>query len=97
MAAEGTLFGWAFGDPGREADEAYLGTLRGQALENALQEAERKGVEADAATAVYTVVDDDGSLLNHGESGRGRVVVRCTIRVSGPGAADLHAEGPMNG
>jgi len=97
MADGSTVFGWAFGDPGREADEAYQQALRGSALENALQEASRKGVEADAATAAYTVVDDDGTLIDHGEAGRGRIVVRCTVQVSGPGAEKLRAEGPMNG
>jgi len=97
MTEASTVFGWAFGEPGRETDPAYQQDLRESALENALQEAARKGVEADAATAVYTVVDDDGSLIDHGESGRGRMVVRCTVQVSGPGAGRLHAEGPMNG
>lgn len=97
MAEASTVFGWAFGDPGREADEAYQQELRESALENALQEAGRKGVEADAATAAYTVVDGDGSLIDHGEAARGRIVVRCTVHVSGPGAEKLHAEGPMNG
>ncbi len=27
----------------------------------------------------------------------GKLVVRCTVHVEGPGAGKLHAEGPMNG
>ncbi|MFF2031038.1 hypothetical protein [Arthrobacter sp. NPDC058192] len=97
MDGNKTIFGWAFGDPARTGDEEYLATLRDESLENARQDAVRQGVQIDSGTAVFTVVSEDDSLIDAGESARGRITVRCTVHVEGPGAEDIHAEGPMNG
>ena len=35
--------------------------------------------------------------LDLGEAGQNRIVMRCTVDVTGPGAGQLRAEGPMNG
>ena len=97
MNGNKTIFGWAFGDPARAEDEEYLAALRDESLENARQDAARQGVQIDPGTAVFTVVSEDDSLIDPGESARGRITVRCTVHVEGPGAEDIHAEGPMNG
>ncbi|MDQ0756628.1 hypothetical protein [Arthrobacter sp. B3I4] len=92
-----TIFGWAFGDSARDADEEYLDTLRDDALKNARQDAARQGVQIDPGTAVFTLVPEGHSLIDAGESARGRITVRCTVQVVGPGAEEFRAEGPMNG
>lgn len=92
-----TIFGWAFGDSAREADEEYLDALRDESLENARQDAARQGVQIDPGTAAFTLVPEGQSLIDAGESARGRITVRCTVHVVGAGAKDFHAEGPMNG
>jgi hypothetical protein len=45
---------------------------------------------------VFTALSANDSLveLDHAP---GKLVVRCTVHVEGPGADKLHAEGPMNG
>lgn len=96
MENSGTLFGWAFGDTAREGDKAYVDGLRRQALENARRTAEAKGVAVEAGSEVFTVLNGDESLVEL-DNAPGRLVVRCTIHVTGPGADKLHAEGPMNG
>src|SRR4051794_25571793 len=97
MNGNNTIFGWAFGDSARAEDEEYLATIRDESLENARQDAARQGVHIDPSTAVFTVVSEDNSLIDAGESARGRITVRCTVHVEGPGAEEIHAEGPMNG
>ena len=97
MNGKNTIFGWAFGDSARAEDEEYLATLRHESLENARQDAARQGVQIDPSTAVFTVVSEDDSLIDAGEAARGRVTVRCTVHVEGPGADEIRAEGPMNG
>lgn len=92
----GTLFGWAFGDPARENDGTYISGLEKEAFENARQTAKAKGVSVVAGSEVFTSLSAHDSLveLDHAP---GKLVVRCTVHVEGPGAAKLHAEGPMNG
>lgn len=96
MENTGTLFGWAFGDPARQDDEAYMSGLEKEALENATETARAKGVAVVAGSEVFTALSANDSLveLDHAP---GRLVVRCTVHVEGPGAGELHAEGPMNG
>ncbi|MFP5365978.1 MAG: hypothetical protein ACLGIS_03800, partial [Actinomycetes bacterium] len=38
MGITGTLFGWAFGDPAREQENAYVKGLQDEALANATRE-----------------------------------------------------------
>jgi hypothetical protein len=97
MSRNATLFGWAFGDPGREDDAAYLDELRSAALRNAEETAAAKGLQVLAGTAVFALVSEEDTLIDGGESGHGRLVVRCTVDVAGPGADQVSAEGPMNG
>lgn len=96
MEDTGTLFGWAFGDPARENDDAYMAGLEKAALENAKATAEAKGVAVVAGSEVFTALSAADTLveLDHAP---GKLVVRCTVHVEGPGAGKLHAEGPMNG
>ena len=96
MENTGTLFGWAFGDPAHEDDAAYMAGLEKEALENATATAKAKGVTVVAGSEVFTALSANDSLveLDHAP---GKLVVRCTVHVEGPGAAKLHAEGPMNG
>ena len=97
MNGNNTIFGWAFGDSSRAEDDEYLAIIKDESLENARQDAARRGVQIDASTAVFTVVSEEDSLIDTGESARGRIAVRCTVHVEGPGAEKIHAEGPMNG
>jgi hypothetical protein len=97
MTRNSTLFGWAFGDPGRENDAAYLGELKDAALRNAAEVAAAKGLQVLPETAVFTTVSEAETLIDGGEAGHGKLVVRCTVDVAGPGAEDVRAEGPMNG
>ena len=96
MENTGTLFGWAFGDPARQDDESYLAGLEKEALENATATAKAKGVTVVKGSAVFTALSAHDSLveLDHAP---GKLVVRCTVHVEGPGAGKMHAEGPMNG
>ena len=96
MENTGTLFGWAFGDPARQDDDAYLARLEKEALENATATAKAKGVSVVAGSEVFTALSAHDSLveLDHAP---GTLVVRCTVHVEGPGAGKMHAEGPMNG
>ncbi len=96
METTGTLFGWAFGDPARENDGTYMAGLEEEALENARATAKAKGVTVVEESAVFTALSAHDSLveLDHAP---GKLVVRCTVHVEGPGAGKLHAEGPMNG
>lgn len=96
MGNAGTLFGWAFGDPARENDGSYVDGLQREALRNARETAEAKGVSAVPGSEVFTVLSGDDSLVEL-DNAPGRLVVRCTIHVEGPGAEKLRAEGPMNG
>ncbi|HAG60097.1 MAG TPA: hypothetical protein DIT15_11795 [Arthrobacter bacterium] len=96
METTGTLFGWAFGDTAREGDKAYVDGLRREALGNARRTAEAKGVAVEAGSEVFTVLNGDETLVEL-DTALGRLVVRCTVHVTGPGADRLHAEGPMNG
>lgn len=96
MENTGTLFGWAFGDPARVDEDKYLTGLENEALENARATAKAKGVTVVGGSEVFTALSARDSLveLDHAP---GKLVVRCTVHVTGPGAEKLHAEGPMNG
>lgn len=96
MENTGTLFGWAFGDPAREDEDAYVGNLQDEALANAWETAKAKGVAVVAGSQVFTVLSANDSLVEL-DNAPGKLVVRCTVHVEGPGAERLHAEGPMNG
>lgn len=96
MGYTGTLFGWAFGDPAREDDSTYVEGLQREALANARATAEAKGVSVVAGSEVFTVLSGNDSLVEL-ENAPGRLVVRSTVHVEGPGAEKLRAEGPMNG
>ncbi|MBE4719062.1 hypothetical protein [Pseudarthrobacter sp. AB1] len=92
----GTLFGWAFGDPARENNGAYVSGLEHEALQNATATARAKGVTVVNGSEVFTALSASDSLLEL-DHAPGKLVVRCTVHVTGPGARKLHAEGPMNG
>ncbi|MEE2523951.1 hypothetical protein V1639_04435 [Pseudarthrobacter sp. J75] len=94
--ATGSLFGWAFGDEARRGDAAYVKELKDQALENARATASAKGVEILSRSAAYTVVCAHDTILEL-DNAPDSLIVRCTVKVVGPGAEKLHAEGPMNG
>lgn len=96
MGNTGTLFGWAFGDPARQADNSYMAGLEREALGNATETARAKGVAVVHGSQVFTALSADESLVEL-EHAPGKLVVRCTIHVEGPGAEKLRAEGPMNG
>ena len=96
MGNTGTLFGWAFGDPARENESTYVEGLQNEALRNARKTAVAKGVAVVADSQVFTVLSADDSLVEL-ENAPGKLVVRCTVHVEGPGAEKLRAEGPMNG
>jgi len=97
MTRNSTLFGWAFGDPGRGNDAAYLADLQAAALRNAADTAAAKGLQILPETAVFNTVSEAETLIDGGEAGHGKLVVRCTVDVAGPGAEEVRAEGPMNG
>lgn len=92
----GTLFGWAFGDASREDDEPYVDTLRHEALENAQQAAASKNVSVEPGTETYTVLAPGETLVDF-HTAPDSLVVRCTVKLVGPGSEKIHAEGPMNG
>ena len=96
MENTGTLFGWAFGDPARQREGSYLAGLQKEALNNATETARAKGVAVVAGSEIFTALSAEDTLveLDHAP---GKLVVRCTVHVEGPGAGKLHAEGPMNG
>ena len=96
MENTGTLFGWAFGDPARQRDDSYMAGLQKEALNNATETARAKGVAVLEGSEVFTALSAEDILveLDHAP---GKLVVRCTVHVEGPGAGKLHAEGPMNG
>jgi len=96
MGMTGTLFGWAFGDPAREDDGTYVDGLQREALRNARETAQAKGVAAVAGSEVFTVLSGHDSLVEL-DNAPGQLVVRCTVHVEGPGAEKIRAEGPMNG
>ena len=96
MGVNGTLFGWAFGDRQWAGDSDYLDALKRKALDNARQEAAAKEVQPVTGSEVFTILEE-GETLASVESPQGDLVVRCTIHVSGPGAGELRAEGPING
>jgi hypothetical protein len=92
----GTLFGWAFGDPAKEHDGGYMSGLEKEALANATATANARGVRVVTGSEVFTSLSASDSLVEL-EHAPGKLVVRCTVHVEGPGAGKLHAEGPMNG
>jgi hypothetical protein len=96
MGTTGSLFGWAFGDPAREDDGKYVEGLEREALGNARDTAEAKGVAVVAGSEVFTVLSANDSLVEL-DNAPGQLVVRCTVHVEGPGAEKIRAEGPMNG
>jgi hypothetical protein len=96
MGTTGTLFGWAFGDASREDDEAYVDSLRREALENAKQDAASKKVSVEPGSETYTVLAPGETLVDI-HTAPNSLVVRCTVKLVGPGSEKFHAEGPMNG
>jgi hypothetical protein len=70
--------------------------LEREALGNATETARAKGVSVVPGSQVFTALSADESLVEL-ENAPGKLVVRCTIHVEGPGAEKLRAEGPMNG
>ena len=92
----GTLFGWAFGDVSRSGDEQYLDDLRREALANASQDAKSRGFDVEDGTESYTVINPADTLADV-HTAPDRLIVRCTVKLTGPGADQVHAEGPMNG
>lgn len=92
----GSLFGWAFGDDSRRGDTAYLRGLKERALDNAQSTAAARGLDIVSRSASYTVVRANDTLLEL-DNAPDSLIVRCTVNVTGPGAAQVHAEGPMNG
>lgn len=96
MNGSGTLFGWAFGDLSRSGDEAYLDELRRDALANATQDATSRGFGVEEGTEAYTVINP-GETLADVHTAPDQLIVRCTVKLTGPGADKVHAEGPMNG
>lgn len=96
MENTGTLFGWAFGDAYREDDDKYVDWLQREALDNARKTAEAKGLKVEAGSEVFTFLNANDTLVEH-DTAPDSLVVRCTVKVEGPGAGRLHAEGPMNG
>jgi hypothetical protein len=96
MNGTGTLFGWAFGDVTRSEDEAYLDELRSDALANATKDAESRGFEVEPGTETYTVINPHETLADLTTT-PDQLIVRCTVKLVGPGAENIHAEGPMNG
>jgi hypothetical protein len=96
METTGTLFGWSFGDSARKGDNKYVQVLQREALDNARQTAEARGLKVKAGSEVFTVLSANDSLVEL-DTAPDTLVVRCTVHVEGPGAGKLHAEGPMNG
>lgn len=96
MNGSGTLFGWAFGDLSRARDEAYLDELRRDALANATQDATSRGFDVEEGTETYAVINP-GETLADVHTAPDQLIVRCTVKLAGPGADKVHAEGPMNG
>lgn len=94
--ATGSLFGWAFGDEARRDDAAYVRGLKEQALDNARGVASSRGLDVLERSAAYTVVSAHDTVLEL-DNAPDSLIVRCTVKVTGPGAEKLHAEGPMNG
>lgn len=96
MDETGHLFGWAFGDLSKTDTPGYLQALEAAALENAKQDAASRGFEVQAGTEHFAVVEQGETLVDVGAA-PGGLIVRCTVAVTGPGAAGIHPEGPMNG
>ncbi|WCI09235.1 hypothetical protein PJ267_05270 [Arthrobacter sp. OVS8] len=96
MERPGTLFGWAFGDAARGDDPGYLDELRREALTNATQDAAKRGFKVVTGEESYAVLQAGETLVDV-ENAPDRLVVRCTVRLTGPGSEDVHAVGPMNG
>lgn len=96
MEKPGTLFGWAFGDAARADEPGYLDELRREALENAIQDADRRGFKVEAGEETYAVLQAGETLVDV-ENAPDRLVVRCTVKLTGPGSESVHAVGPMNG
>jgi hypothetical protein len=96
MENTGTLFGWAFGDAARKNDAKYVEELEHEALENARQTAEARGLAVKEGSVAFTLLNAHETLVEL-DTAPDSLVVRATVHVEGPGAAKLHAEGPMNG
>jgi len=96
MNGTGTLFGWAFGDSARSGDQSYLDELRREALANASQDAKSRGFDVQQGTESYTVINPADTLADV-HTAPDQLIVRCTVKLTGPGAENIHAEGPMNG
>ena len=96
MEETGTLFGWAFGDPARADEPGYLDELRREALKNATKDAARRGFQVRAGEESFAVLQAGETLVDVGNA-PDRLVVRCMVKLTGPGSESVHAEGPMNG
>lgn len=96
MEESGTLFGWAFGNAGGADDPGYLDELRALALANAKQDAASRGFSVGPGTESYTVIGPGETLIDV-STAPDQLIVRCTVKLVGPGSGDVHAEGPMNG
>jgi hypothetical protein len=96
MEETGTLFGWAFGDAARADEPGYMDELRREALENATQDAARRGFKVEAGEESYAILQAGETLVDV-ENAPDRLVVRCTVKLAGPGSETVHAMGPMNG
>jgi hypothetical protein len=96
MKETGQLFGWSFGDKSRADEPGYLDGLREAALANAKQDAASRGFDVEAGAETYAVIEQ-GETLVEVDSAPGGLIVRCTVAIVGPGAGNIHPEGPMNG
>ncbi|SDK67627.1 hypothetical protein [Arthrobacter sp. ok362] len=96
MKQTGQLFGWSFGDKSRADEPGYLDNLREAALANAEKDAASRGFDLEAGAETYAVIEKGETLIEL-DSAPGGLIVRCTVTIVGPGAGDVHAEGPMNG
>ena len=75
---------------------AYLDELRSDALANATKDAASRGFDVEAGTETYTVINPHDTLADLSTT-PDQLIVRCTVKLVGPGAEKIHAEGPMNG
>jgi hypothetical protein len=96
MTETGQLFGWAFGDKSRSHEQGYLDGLRAAALANARQDAASRGFDVEAGAETYAVIEQ-GETLVEVDTAPGGLIIRCTVTIRGPGAGNIHPEGPMNG
>ena len=56
----------------------------------------RRGFKVEAGEEAYAVLQAGETLVDV-ENAPDRLVVRCTVKLTGPGSESVHAVGPMNG